>query len=221
MSSGAATCQGRPRVGLGTAPRFDQDDAGCTRNKDVTQSVSAVATELKDRLSDISDTTVSGTQLHNLRIHSPNHRDPGRCRSEGSGQCVAMLPTGHSTRRTALGTARPPTSESEPPWSPTRHPQCRNSRSSRLKFHRQPYLAALGRLNMPLNDRRPVAHGECREREHSTGIRAGPLRSQPREVTRSSKARSHRSCGHERRKESVEFRRDLSQAIRRPVHRER
>ena len=37
----------------------------------MTQSVAAVATELKDHLSDITDNTVSGTQLHNLSKHSP------------------------------------------------------------------------------------------------------------------------------------------------------
>jgi hypothetical protein len=39
-------------------------------------------------------------------------------------------------------------------------------------------------------------------------------------VRRSSKARSSRACGHERLKQSVEFRRDLSQATLRLVHRE-
>ena len=52
------------------------------RNKDVTRSVAAVATELKD-LSDISDNTFSGTQLHNLRIHSPIIATPGDALPKG------------------------------------------------------------------------------------------------------------------------------------------
>jgi hypothetical protein len=40
------------------------------------------------------------------------------------------------------------------------------------------------------HDDRPVAPRECREPEHSTGILAGTRMSQPRDVTRSSKARS-------------------------------
>jgi hypothetical protein len=67
------------------------------RNKDVTQSVAGVATELKDHLSDITNKTVSGTRLHNLRIHSPHHRDPGRCLPKGR-VSVARLPAGHSPR---------------------------------------------------------------------------------------------------------------------------
>jgi hypothetical protein len=57
-------------VGLGAAPSLDQCDAcGCTRKKDVTQSVAAVATELKDQVSEISDKTSTGTQLNDIAIH--------------------------------------------------------------------------------------------------------------------------------------------------------
>jgi hypothetical protein len=49
-------------VRLGAAAGLDQCEASsCMRNKDVTQPVAAVATELKDHLGDISDNTSSGT----------------------------------------------------------------------------------------------------------------------------------------------------------------
>jgi hypothetical protein len=58
-------------VGLGAAASLDQCDArGCVRNKDVTQTVAAVATEPTDQASDIGDRTGSGTQLHDIGIHS-------------------------------------------------------------------------------------------------------------------------------------------------------
>jgi hypothetical protein len=60
----------RLQIGLGAASGFDQCDAGsCMRNKDVTQPVAAVAAELKDHLSDISDKTSSGMELHDIGIH--------------------------------------------------------------------------------------------------------------------------------------------------------
>jgi hypothetical protein len=62
---------GVPEVGLGAAASLDQSDtSGCMRNKDVTQPVPAIATELTDHLSDIGDEASSGTQLHDIRIHS-------------------------------------------------------------------------------------------------------------------------------------------------------
>ena len=75
------------KVGLGAAAGFDQCEAGrCVWDKDVTQPVAAVTTKLKDLLADISDKTASGTQLHDIAIHSSiiatagtdNH--PGRAR---------------------------------------------------------------------------------------------------------------------------------------------
>jgi hypothetical protein len=49
-------------LGNGPLRSGNQGDAGgCMWNKDVTQSVAAVTTELKDHLSDITDKTVSGT----------------------------------------------------------------------------------------------------------------------------------------------------------------
>jgi hypothetical protein len=63
--------KGLLQVGFGAAAGLDQGDArGCVRNKDVTQSVAAVATELTDLVSDIADKPGSGTQLHDLGIHS-------------------------------------------------------------------------------------------------------------------------------------------------------
>ena len=59
------------KVGLGAAAGFDQSEAGrCVWNKDVTQPVAAVTTKLNDLLADISDKTASGTQLHDIAIHS-------------------------------------------------------------------------------------------------------------------------------------------------------
>jgi hypothetical protein len=50
------------KIRLGAAAGLDQCEASsCMRNKDVTQPVAAVATELKDHLSDIGDNTSSGT----------------------------------------------------------------------------------------------------------------------------------------------------------------
>jgi hypothetical protein len=50
------------KIRLGATAGLDQCDAsGCMRNKDVTQPVAAVATELKDDLRDISDNTSSST----------------------------------------------------------------------------------------------------------------------------------------------------------------
>jgi len=52
---------GRDR-GYHAGAGLDQCEAsGCMRNKDVTQPVTAVATELKDHLSDIGDNTSSST----------------------------------------------------------------------------------------------------------------------------------------------------------------
>jgi hypothetical protein len=60
------------QIGLGAAASLDQCDAhGGVRSEDVTQSVAAVATELKDRVSDIGDNTSSGTHLHDICIHLP------------------------------------------------------------------------------------------------------------------------------------------------------
>jgi hypothetical protein len=39
------------------------------RDKDVTQSVAAVATELKDQVREISDKTSTGTQLNDIALH--------------------------------------------------------------------------------------------------------------------------------------------------------
>lgn len=59
-------------IGLRAAAGLDQCDAGSRmRNKDVTQPVAAVATELSDHLSDIGDDASSGVQLYDIRIHSP------------------------------------------------------------------------------------------------------------------------------------------------------
>jgi hypothetical protein len=58
------------KVGLGAAAGFDQCQAGrCVWNKDVTQPIAAVTTKLNHLLTDISDTTASGTQLHDIAIH--------------------------------------------------------------------------------------------------------------------------------------------------------
>jgi hypothetical protein len=66
------TVDGLLKVGLGAAPSLDQcDTRGCMRNKDVTQSVAPVTTELSDHLSDIGDEASSGLQLHDIRVHSP------------------------------------------------------------------------------------------------------------------------------------------------------
>jgi len=50
------------KIRFGAAASLDQGHAGsCVRHKHVTQPVAAVATELKDQLSDIGDDTRSGT----------------------------------------------------------------------------------------------------------------------------------------------------------------
>jgi len=65
----------------------------------VTQSVAAVATELKDRLSDIGDNTSSGTNPHDICIHLPiicEADDP----SEGIlglAHLARHVPAGHRT----------------------------------------------------------------------------------------------------------------------------
>jgi hypothetical protein len=60
------------KIRLGAASGLDQRDAsGGMRNKDVTQPVAAIATELHDHLRDIGDKTSSGTQLHDIGIHFP------------------------------------------------------------------------------------------------------------------------------------------------------
>jgi hypothetical protein len=68
--AGKQPVNGILEVGLRAAPSLDQCDAGsCVRNEDLTQSVAAVATELKDPVSEISDETATGTHLHNIAIH--------------------------------------------------------------------------------------------------------------------------------------------------------
>ena len=68
--AGKQPANGILEVGLRAAPSLDQCDAGsCVRDKDLTQSVAAIATELKDPVSEISDKTASGTHLHNIAIH--------------------------------------------------------------------------------------------------------------------------------------------------------
>src|SRR5215213_1022373 len=60
------------KIGLGAAAGLDQRDAGGRmRNKDVTESVAPVTTELSDHMSDIGDEASSGVQLHDIRVHSP------------------------------------------------------------------------------------------------------------------------------------------------------
>ena len=61
---------GTLQIGLGAAPGLDQCDTGRRmRNKDVTQPVAAITTELADQLSDISDEILFGTQSQNIAIH--------------------------------------------------------------------------------------------------------------------------------------------------------
>jgi hypothetical protein len=60
--AGQQPVNGVLKIRLGAAAGLDQCDAsGCMRNKHMTQPVTAVATELKDHLSDIGDNTSSGT----------------------------------------------------------------------------------------------------------------------------------------------------------------
>src|SRR5215213_3370920 len=60
------------KIGLGAAAGLDQRDAGGRmRNKDVTESVAPVTTELSDHMSDIGDEASSGVQLHDIGVHSP------------------------------------------------------------------------------------------------------------------------------------------------------
>jgi hypothetical protein len=62
---------GHLEVRLRAATSLDQcDTRGCVRNKDVTQAIAAVATKLKNQVSDIGDKTGSGTQLHDIGVHS-------------------------------------------------------------------------------------------------------------------------------------------------------
>jgi anionic cell wall polymer biosynthesis LytR-Cps2A-Psr (LCP) family protein len=83
--AGQQTINGDLKIGFGAAAGLDQGDAGRrVRNKDVTQTVAAVATELSDLLTDITNKTGSGTQLHDLGIHSSiitiaNESLPARC----------------------------------------------------------------------------------------------------------------------------------------------
>src|SRR4029453_6424295 len=57
-------------VRLGAAASLDQGDTrGCVRNKDMTQTVAAAATEALDVVSDIGDETRPGMQLHDIGIH--------------------------------------------------------------------------------------------------------------------------------------------------------
>ena len=59
-------------IGLGAASGLDQCDAsGCMRNKDMTQTVAAVAAELTDHLSDVGDETSPGAYLDDIGIHFP------------------------------------------------------------------------------------------------------------------------------------------------------
>jgi hypothetical protein len=68
--AGKQPVDGILEVGLGSTPSLHQSDTGgCVRNKDMTQSVAAVATELKDQVSEISDKTSTGTQLNDIAIH--------------------------------------------------------------------------------------------------------------------------------------------------------
>ena len=71
--AGKQPINGILQVELGAAPSLDQCEAGrCVRNKDMTQSVAAVATELNDQVSDISDQTGTGTQLHDIASTRPS-----------------------------------------------------------------------------------------------------------------------------------------------------
>ena len=61
VAAGQQPANGFLEVGLGAAASLDQCDAGsCVRNEDVTQSIAAVATELKDPVSEVSDKTGTG-----------------------------------------------------------------------------------------------------------------------------------------------------------------
>jgi hypothetical protein len=60
--AGQQPANGVLEIRLGATAGLDQCKASsCMRNKDVTQPVAAVATELKDHLRDIGDNTSSGT----------------------------------------------------------------------------------------------------------------------------------------------------------------
>jgi hypothetical protein len=59
------------KIGLGAAAGFDQCEAGRrVWHKDVAQPVAAITTKPNDLSTDISDETASGTQLHDIAIHS-------------------------------------------------------------------------------------------------------------------------------------------------------
>ena len=61
-----------PKIGLRAAAGLDQRDAsGGMRNKDMTQPVAPLATELNDHLGDVGDKSSSGTQLYDIGIHFP------------------------------------------------------------------------------------------------------------------------------------------------------
>src|SRR4029453_8313439 len=81
-------------VRLGAAASLDHCDArGCVRNKDMTQTVAAAATEPTDVVGDIGDEIRSGMQLHDIGIHFALLDPQSRHHAVSDGHDAAHVPS--------------------------------------------------------------------------------------------------------------------------------